>query len=81
MTEPRQVDDATQEAADAEVERLRWELKVARDPVLRRDLHWCEHCQQTSPDPSHTASGWCPNCRHHCNPGWPGVGGGGWRTQ
>lgn len=73
----RQVDDARYEALAAENERLRWELMVARDPALSRDLHWCEHCQRTSPDASHTASGWCPTCGHYCNPYHrPGVG---WR--
>lgn len=79
MTEPRQVDDARYDALEAEVERLKWELQVARDPNLRRDLHYCEHCDQTSADRSHAANGWCPTCRHYCNPGWQGVGGGGWR--
>jgi hypothetical protein len=78
MSEPlpkRQADDARYEALAAENERLRWELGVARDPVLRRDLHWCEHCQRTSPDPAHTAQGWCPTCGHYCNPGHrPGSG-------
>jgi hypothetical protein len=75
VSEERRIDDDKQEALEAEVQRLRWELSVARDPNLRRDLHWCEHCQRTSPDKSHTAQGWCPTCKHYCNPGHrPGSG-------
>lgn len=49
------------------------------------DLHYCEHCGTTSPDPKHATDGFCPVCTdklglpHYCDPyyvqgrGWVGT--------